>query len=49
LMQSYVKGFQERRARVTDEVMNEFMTPRRLQWRGKKTADERKAKASEAQ
>lgn len=33
-LQVYVKGFQERRAKVTDEVVKEFMTPRPLEWKG---------------
>lgn len=33
-LQKYVKGFQERRAQVTDEVMREFMSPRPLEWKG---------------
>lgn len=32
LMQEYVKGFQERRSKVTDEVMQSFMKPRKLEW-----------------
>lgn len=27
-------GFQERRAKVDDTVLNEFMTPRPLEWKG---------------
>lgn len=34
VMQEYVAGFQERRAKVTDEVLKAYMTPRRLIWRG---------------
>ncbi|OCK82382.1 tryptophanyl-tRNA synthetase [Lepidopterella palustris CBS 459.81] len=34
LMQAYVKRFQEARATVTDEIMNEFMRPRKLEWKG---------------
>lgn len=33
LMQGYVKNFQEARAKVTDEVLKEFMTPRKLEWK----------------
>lgn len=33
-LQAYVKGFQERRAKVTDEVMQGFMKPRKLEWKG---------------
>ncbi|KAL1650814.1 tryptophan--tRNA ligase [Diplodia intermedia] len=32
LMQAYVKGFQERRAKVTEEVMQSYMKPRKLEW-----------------
>ncbi|KAE9978714.1 hypothetical protein BLS_000368 [Venturia inaequalis] len=34
LMQGYVKEFQEARAKVTDEVLKEYMTPRKLEWKG---------------
>ena len=33
-LQSYVKGFQERRAKVTDDVVDEFMRERKLAFRG---------------
>ena len=33
-LQSYVKGFQERRAKVTDEVVEDFMRERKLAFRG---------------
>ncbi|KFH47934.1 Tryptophan--tRNA ligase, cytoplasmic-like protein [Hapsidospora chrysogenum ATCC 11550] len=33
-LQEYVSGFQERRAKVTDEVVNEFMAARPLEWKG---------------
>lgn len=33
-LQEYVKGFQERRAKVTDEIVAEFMRPRALEWKG---------------
>ena len=29
-----VKGFQERRKDVTEEVLRQFMTPRELKWKG---------------
>lgn len=35
IMQEYVEGFQSRRAKVSDAVLQEYMTPRRLQWGGK--------------
>lgn len=31
-LQAYVKGFQDRRANVTEAVMSEFMTARPLEW-----------------
>lgn len=34
LLQSYVQQFQERRKLVTDEVLDQYMRPRRLQWKG---------------
>ncbi|RKF74007.1 Tryptophan--tRNA ligase, cytoplasmic [Golovinomyces cichoracearum] len=33
-LQAYVKGFQERRALVTDETVKDFMTRKPLQWKG---------------
>lgn len=33
-LQEYVTTFQERRAKVTDEVVNEFMSSRPLTWGG---------------
>ena len=34
VMQAFVKDFQERRAKVTDEILQEFMRPRKLEWNG---------------
>lgn len=34
LIQQYVKDFQERRKEVTDELMRQYMTPRKLEWKG---------------
>ncbi|KAF2021714.1 tryptophanyl-tRNA synthetase [Aaosphaeria arxii CBS 175.79] len=34
MMTAYVKKFQDGRAKVTDEVLEEFMRPRPLEWRG---------------
>ncbi|KAI1256963.1 hypothetical protein MGN70_000001 [Eutypa lata] len=34
LLQEYVQQFQTRRAAVTDEVLEGFMRPRKLEWRG---------------
>ncbi|BCS24058.1 tryptophan--tRNA ligase WRS1 [Aspergillus puulaauensis] len=33
-LQEYVAEFQERRKEVTDEVLDQYMTPRRLEWNG---------------
>lgn len=33
-LQEYVAAFQERRAKVTDAVVDEFMSPRPLEWKG---------------
>lgn len=34
LLQEYVQQFQEKRKLVTDEVLEEYMRPRKLQWGG---------------
>ncbi|KAF2133673.1 tryptophanyl-tRNA synthetase [Dothidotthia symphoricarpi CBS 119687] len=34
LMTSYVKKFQDARAKVTDEILEEFLRPRKLEWKG---------------
>jgi tryptophanyl-tRNA synthetase len=34
LLQKYVQEFQERRNKVTDEVLEQYMKPRKLEWRG---------------
>ncbi|KAG8352088.1 Tryptophan--tRNA ligase, cytoplasmic [Fusarium venenatum] len=48
-LQPVVQSFQERRAAVTDEVLESFMKPRRLQWAGnpnpKPKEDKKKEKA----
>jgi tryptophanyl-tRNA synthetase len=48
-LQPVVQSFQERRAAVTDEVLESFMKPRRLQWSGnpnpKPKEDKKKEKA----
>ena len=33
-LQGFVRGFQERRRKVTDEIRDEFMRPRKLEYRG---------------
>ena len=47
ILQDYVKGFREGRAKITDEVLAEFMTPRKLEWKGNpspKKKEEKKKK-----
>ena len=34
LLQEYVKDFQERRSKVTDEVLRQYTKPRKLEWKG---------------
>lgn len=34
MLQEYVGEFQERRKQVSDEVMRQYMTPRKLEWKG---------------
>lgn len=34
LLQEYVKEFQERRKAVTDELLQSYMKPRKLEWKG---------------
>jgi tryptophanyl-tRNA synthetase len=34
LLQTFVTAFQERRKQATDEILAQFMTPRRLEWTG---------------
>lgn len=34
IMQEYVEAFQSRRKAVTDDLLKQFMTPRKLEWRG---------------
>jgi tryptophanyl-tRNA synthetase len=46
MMTKYVKGFQEARAKVTDETLEEFLKPRKLDWRGNPKV-ERKAEVKE--
>lgn len=43
-LQGFVRGFRERRARVTDQVRDEFMRPRRLEYRGNPNPVPREAK-----
>ena len=34
LLQEYVAEFQQRRKEVSDEVLKQYMTPRKLEWKG---------------
>ncbi|KAF2475237.1 Nucleotidylyl transferase [Lindgomyces ingoldianus] len=34
MMTAYVQGFQAARVKVTEEILEEFMRPRKLEWRG---------------
>lgn len=34
MMTGYVKKFQEARTKVTDEILEEFLRPRKLEWKG---------------
>lgn len=45
LMQAYVKKFQEARAKVTDEELKEYMTPRKLEWKGNPNPKTREKKS----
>lgn len=48
LLQEYVGEFQERRKQVTDEVMRQYMTPRKLEWKGNPNPKPREPKKKEA-
>jgi tryptophanyl-tRNA synthetase len=50
VVQKYVKEFQEARIKATDEVLKEYMTPRKLEWKGNPNAKrpEPKKEAEEA-
>jgi len=47
LLQEYVKGFQERRKDVTDEVLRQYMTPRKLEWKGNPNPNPKEMKPKE--
>jgi tryptophanyl-tRNA synthetase len=38
VVQKYVKEFQEARAKVSDDIMKDYMTPRKLEWKGNPNA-----------
>lgn len=48
LLQEYVKGFQERRKDVTDEVLRQYMTPRKLEWKGNPNPNPKAMKPKES-
>jgi tryptophanyl-tRNA synthetase len=48
LLQEYVKGFQERRKDVTDEVLRQYMMPRKLEWKGNPNPSPKKMKPKES-
>lgn len=49
LMQEYVEGYQERRKKVTEDVLKSYMTPRKLQWGGNKNVVKPAAAGSAAE
>jgi tryptophanyl-tRNA synthetase len=46
-LQKVVADFQERRAKVTDEVLESFMKPRKLEWKGNPNPKPKAAKDKE--
>jgi tryptophanyl-tRNA synthetase len=48
LLQEYVKGFQERRKDVTDEILRQYMTPRKLEWKGNPNPKPKEMKPKES-
>jgi tryptophanyl-tRNA synthetase len=44
MMNGYVKKFQEARAKVTDDMLEEFLKPRKLEWKGNQNPDPTKVK-----
>jgi len=48
LLQEYVRGFQERRKDVTDEVLRQYMTPRKLEWKGNPNPTPKQKKPKES-
>lgn len=47
VLQNYVKGFKERRSKVTMQVVEEFLRPRSLEWKGSQGGVEFKEKEIE--
>lgn len=48
IMSDYVRNFQAARAKVTDEMLEEFMTPRKLEWKGNLNPTKPKVAESES-
>ncbi|KAF2832413.1 tryptophanyl-tRNA synthetase [Ophiobolus disseminans] len=48
MMTAYVKKFQEARAKVTDEMLEDFLTPRKLEWKGNPNPTKKVEKKPEA-
>ena len=48
LLQEYVKGFQERRKEVTDVILRQYMTPRKLEWKGNPNPKAKETKRKES-
>ena len=48
LLQEYVKGFQDRRKDVTDEILRQYMTPRKLEWKGNPNPKPKESKPKES-
>ena len=47
MMTGYVKNFQDARAKVTDEILEEFLRPRKLEWKGNPNPTKPKAAKAE--
>lgn len=48
LLQDYVEDFQARRKDVTDEVLRQYMTPRKLDWKGNPNPKPKEMKSKES-
>lgn len=44
MLQEYVAEFQQRRKEVSDEVLKQYMTPRKLEWKGNRNPKVKEAK-----
>jgi tryptophanyl-tRNA synthetase len=49
MMCAYVKKFQEARASVTDEMLEDFLRPRKLEWKGNPNPTKKVEKKEDAQ